>query len=134
MTEGIDIFRRLVNEPGSAVEARAVLSMLECCCDRETLETLRLLVTELVGNCVRHAAATEEIELSVQVTPERIRVEVADSGPGFFPAARQAGPDDPSGRGLLLVDALSDRWGTDQDERMRVWFELGGSGASTDGH
>lgn len=137
MTSGIDIFRRMAYEPASVIEARAALSMLECYCEQSTFETLRLLVTELVGNSVRHASAhaAGEIALSVQVTPWRIRVEVADGGPGFYPAPRQADPDDPSGRGLLLVEALSDRWGaTREDEQMRVWFELVVSPEAAEGH
>jgi anti-sigma regulatory factor (Ser/Thr protein kinase) len=136
LTSGIDIFRRLAYAPASVIEARGALSMLEWYCEQGTFQTLRLLVTELVGNSVRHASerATGEIELAIRVTPGRIRVEVADRGPGFFPAPRDAGPDDPSGRGLLLVEALSDRWGAARkDEQMRVWFELDGShGAAED--
>jgi anti-sigma regulatory factor (Ser/Thr protein kinase) len=136
VTSGIDIFRRLAYEPASVIEAREALSML-CCCEQDAFETLRLLVTELVGNSVRHASecATGEIELSVRVTPGRIRVEVADGGPGFHPAPRHPNSDDPSGRGLLLVEALSDRWGgTQEDEQMRVWFELVGSPEATEDH
>ena len=40
----------------------------------------------------------------------RFRAEVWDSVPRV-PAARQAGPDEEGGRGLALVEALSDRWG-----------------------
>jgi anti-sigma regulatory factor (Ser/Thr protein kinase) len=136
VTTGIDIFKRLAYEPVSVVEASGALSMLDSCCNPDTLETLRLLVTELVGNSIRHASewATGEIELWVQVTPDRVRVEVSDSGPGFAPGAGRAGPNDTAGRGLLLVEALSDRWGARQaDERTRVWCELVGEGARADG-
>ncbi len=40
----------------------------------------------------------------------RVRAEVWDSVPRM-PAVRQAGPDEEGGRGLALVEALSDRWG-----------------------
>lgn len=92
---------------------------------------MRLLVSELVTNGVRHAAlgADETIELHVDVSRQRIRAEV--SGGGVSPAAAgQSGDGDiDSGWGLHLLDALSDRWGTEPNGRMCVWFELVDSGA-----
>jgi anti-sigma regulatory factor (Ser/Thr protein kinase) len=82
-----------------------------------------------VANSVRHATgvAHDHIELCVSASGARVRVEVANSGPGFTPPPRSAEPDT-SGLGLHLIETLSDRWGTKRDERMRVWFELVGSG------
>jgi len=117
---------RLPCEPASVTEARQVLEPLEPAVDEETIRTLKLLVTELVSNSVRHSASAshEEIELSVAASPESVRVEVADSGPGFEPRPREQGQDEDSGWGLHLVDHLSDRWGTERRGRMAVWFEL----------
>ena len=131
---GINIRRRLAHEPASVPEARASLAPLERVVDSGTFETLRLLVSELVGNSVRHAAphASEDIELSVRASRQRIRVEVANSGPGFTPLRRAADADQASGWGLHILEALSDRWGTEEDERMRVWFELMGAVAAVD--
>jgi two-component sensor histidine kinase len=128
---GIDIERRLSHEANSVVEARHALQPLQSAVDPDTFETLRLLVTELIGNSVRHATprASEEIELSVRASRERIRVEVANSAPGFTPLPRPEDADEASGWGLHILEALSDRWGTAEDERMRVWFELVDSGA-----
>jgi hypothetical protein len=56
--------------------------------------------------------------------PGAIRVEVDDPS-ATAPTVRHPGPNDPWGRGLLLVDALSDRWGTDlRTDGKTVWFEL----------
>ena len=60
------------------------------------------------------------------VTPAgRLRVEVVD-GSGQVPMPRHAVPDqDESGRGMLLVAGLSDRWGVDPGFGGKcVWFEL----------
>ena len=128
---GIEIVRRFAHEPRSVPAARAALSPLERSLDPKTFRTLRLLASELVGNSVRHASpqVSQEIELSVHVSRERIRVEVANSGPGFTPPPRTDDADESSGWGLHLLEALSDRLGTYKDDRMRVWFELVGSGA-----
>jgi len=117
--------------PEAAGEGRHALDRLEGSIDSAQLSELRLLVTELIGNSVRHATprASEEIELSVRASRERIRVEVANSAPGFTPLPRPEDADEASGWGLHILEALSDRWGTAEDERMRVWFELVDSGA-----
>ena len=86
-------------------------------------DTVKLLVTELVTNSFRHAGAGKEavIELRVRATPQTVRVEVEDPGPGFEPEPREPGRE--GGFGLVLVDELADRWGV-QRERPCVWFEL----------
>jgi anti-sigma regulatory factor (Ser/Thr protein kinase) len=117
---------RLPCESASVAEARQVLAPLEPAVDEETIQTLKLLVTELVSNSVRHSEASceDEIELSIEASDDRVRVEVADGGPGFEPRPRDDDHDQASGWGLHLVECLSDRWGTECRDRMAVWFEL----------
>ena len=92
-----------------------------------------LCVTELVTNSVQHPAASgaDEVELSVRLSPEAVRVEVGDRGEGFELArvAQERGPG--GGWGLYIVDLLADRWGVERSDHTRVWLEidLGGSGA-----
>jgi serine phosphatase RsbU (regulator of sigma subunit) len=87
--------------------------------------TARLLASELVTNSVRHGGGDEHdwIGLEVALSPSALRVEVSDHGAGFEPAPARPGPDDVGGRGLFLVDALADRWGS-ADGGTRVWFEV----------
>lgn len=85
------------------------------------LDSVRLLVTELVTNAVRHADA-EAVELTVLVGSQRVHVEVANVGGPFAARPRD---DRDSGWGLFLIDRLSDDWGVaDEPGRQRVWFEL----------
>jgi anti-sigma regulatory factor (Ser/Thr protein kinase) len=116
----IDISVQLANRPASLPEARAALSPLEAAVDAPTFETLRLLVTELVANSVRHSTQprSEDIELAVQASCERIRVEVSDAGWGFIPLPRDEEADEASGWGLHLVERLSDRRGTELNDRI----------------
>ncbi|MCX6910535.1 MAG: triple tyrosine motif-containing protein, partial [Verrucomicrobia bacterium] len=51
---------------------------------------LLLAAKEALHNAVKHAAATE-IKLSVALEPQSLRVQIADNGRGFDPAARAAG-------------------------------------------
>ena len=110
--------------PEAAVRARRALGGLRSELDSPTLESLRLLVTELVSNAVRHAGAPT-VDLFVLVTQPSVRVEVADRGPGFEPEGRRRGQNPEGGWGLFLVERMADRWGVSRDDRRtRVWFEL----------
>jgi anti-sigma regulatory factor (Ser/Thr protein kinase) len=87
------------------------------------MQIVVLLVSELVSNAVKHAASNS-IAVRCAVTPQCVRVEVADQGPGF---ALDPGPINPSrvgGWGLHLVDELSSRWGVADGPGSRVWFEI----------
>jgi anti-sigma regulatory factor (Ser/Thr protein kinase) len=114
-------------EPGAtaASQARAALASLEGRIDDEVLDDVRLLVSELVTNSVRHSAAERElVDLAVTSRGSTVRVEVSDGGPGFAPQARSKPRDEVGGWGLHLVDRLADRWGVETGRRTRVWFEI----------
>ena len=88
---------------------------------------LRLLVSELVTNSIRHAAASAaHVALDARITDGTIRVEVCDQGAGFAP--REPVPREAAegygGYGLFLVERMSSRWGVDTQHGTRVWFEL----------
>jgi anti-sigma regulatory factor (Ser/Thr protein kinase) len=90
-----------------------------------TLAELRLVVSELVTNAVRHGAAREgAVELLVTVDGGRARVEVVDGGSGFEPPAGEPSPGEPGGWGLVVVDRVAARWGVEGDGVTRVWAEL----------
>jgi anti-sigma regulatory factor (Ser/Thr protein kinase) len=115
---------RLSGGPEAAAGARAALNRLRSDLDQPLIENMRLLVTELVANSVKHADA-EHIALKVVVGSRAVLVEVADEGPGFQPTGRLEDQDQSSGWGLFLVDRLADRWGVAREHRgTRVWFEL----------
>ena len=114
---------RLSDEPRAAAEARRAVEELGSVLPREQFDDLRLLVTEVVTNALRHAGGWVDL----QVFAERgyVRVEVTDPGPGFDPEG-QPDPDTESveGRGLYLVEQIADRWGVETGDRTIVWFEL----------
>ena len=117
---------RLEGGPEAAAAARRAINGLSGDVDEPDRETLRLLVTELVANSVRHAK-TKTVELKAIVTGGSIWLEVTDEGPGFDPEGEReaAARREDSGWGLLLVDHLSDRWGVGMEAGgTRVWLEL----------
>lgn len=115
----------LAGGPEAAATARGAVSRLRADLDPPLVENLRLLVTELVTNSVRHADA-RQIELLVMVEAGRVRVEVENLGQAFQPEPRRNGNADlEGGWGLLLVERLSEAWGVDEAAgRTCVWFEL----------
>jgi anti-sigma regulatory factor (Ser/Thr protein kinase) len=83
---------------------------------------LRLLVTELVANSVRHARGTP-IDVAVSVDGGTVRAEVSDGGSGFEPPEPDPNPLKSAGWGLFLVRKIALRWGAEQATGT-VWFEL----------
>jgi anti-sigma regulatory factor (Ser/Thr protein kinase) len=102
----------------------AVIEVTEA---QRRIDDLRLLTSEIVTNALRHAGlkAGDSIALAVEASPDRVRVEVADPGPGFDPdSLQEPTPSQVAGFGLFLVKKLADRWGVRRNRLTRVWFEL----------
>ncbi|MEV4340724.1 ATP-binding protein [Streptomyces sp. NPDC049590] len=116
----------LPSRPESAASARRIAQAVVL--DRWRLsarltEDAVLLVSELVGNAVRHTGA-RVFGLRMRRRPGWIRVEVRDPSRGL-PCLMPVQETDVSGRGLFLVDKLSDRWGVDLLPRGKTtWFEM----------
>jgi len=86
------------------------------------LDTVQLLVSELVTNAVVHAGSRPNV--AVLLLPHAIRVEVADEARTGL-ERRDASDADESGRGLFLLDEMSSAWGVDTtDDGKTVWFEV----------
>lgn len=87
-------------------------------------EVLELCVSEVATNCVQHARTSFTIRYFDQ--PGCVRIEVSDTGAGT-PAVQQPSPTDRHGRGLQIVSALADDWGsrgTRPPPGKTVWFEF----------
>ena len=92
-------------------------------------DSAMLLTTELVTNAVVHARSP--VGLTLKLTDDRLRIEVADHGPGAL-IMREPITGETHGRGLRLIEALSSAWGTSADEHGKlVWFELQVAGSGS---
>jgi anti-sigma regulatory factor (Ser/Thr protein kinase) len=92
----------------------------------EPVHTAELCLSELVTNAVIHAGSTSELTLRME--DALLTVAVRDHGGPPATAPEVVDDEDPMrvfGRGLVLVDALSDRWGSEQDAvGTTSWFTL----------
>jgi anti-sigma regulatory factor (Ser/Thr protein kinase) len=115
---------RLNGTPEAASVARRALSRLRGDIDPPVMETMRLLVTELVSNSVKHSRS-DSVRLKVAVGRSGVLVEVTDQGSGFEHEPRGRSEARESGWGLFLVERLAHRWGVGRERGgTRVWFEL----------
>ena len=111
--------------PASVSEARRWVTDLLTSWDlAAAADDLRLVVSELVGNAVLHARTMLRVALSIAGGVLELTVGDHDTR---SPRPRRQRSDDEatSGRGLMLVEALSDDWGV--SERMdgkEVWFRV----------
>jgi len=102
---------QLPPSPASARVARGVVAEALIALGRpELVDDAAMVVTELVTNAVIHTRT--EFELSVQRAGEGVRVAVSD-GSHILPHWTPASTTGTSGRGLLLVQRLSSKWGVE---------------------
>ena len=104
--------------PDAAAAARAAITAQGL--DPDLDHSIRLLVSEVVTNSVRHSGAPDPIHFHARLGLRRFQAEIEDGGPGFDPAIRHTAP----GFGLRLLDRLARRWGVESGPPTRVWFEV----------
>ncbi|WNZ09258.1 ATP-binding protein [Streptomyces sp. 11x1] len=85
------------------------------------------LVAELAANAATHGRVRgRDFDLTMYVIGVTLRIEVTDTRPERLPQPEPLSPEAESGRGLLLVEALADRWGVTEGRppRKTVWAEV----------
>jgi anti-sigma regulatory factor (Ser/Thr protein kinase) len=124
-TERAELLLR--NDTASPSAARA-FALASGCTEHATdvLDEALLLISELVTNSVKYGGPP--ILLAIECDGQGLRVRVRD-GAAALPQQRTASVSDESGRGLALVDLISNAWGVEpvEDEYgvgKAVWFEL----------
>lgn len=117
----------LAPTPDAAARARAAIAQLAgLALVPQVSFDVRLLVTELLTNSVRHAGLREDqsVRLLVDLSPRRVRCEIHDAGTGFSSDGSAPARGAVGGWGMHLVERLSDRWGVQRQGGTRVWFEI----------
>ncbi|MER7754112.1 ATP-binding protein [Kitasatospora sp. NPDC097643] len=104
----------LVRSRRSPGEARGHLSRLLSAAPGGELfiDHGELVVSELVTNAIVHGTPIgNRVWLSLSLSPSRLRIEVHDARRDREPILQSSSAEEESGRGLLLVKSLSERWG-----------------------
>ncbi|HEV2346104.1 MAG TPA: ATP-binding protein [Actinocrinis sp.] len=132
------LLRTLPGLPPSVREARSELRGFLA--DHTRVDAAELILSEFATNAVLHSRSRElggVFEIRLELTPGTLRIEVLDEGEpttvdlapedeALAPGEDPSFPYGESGRGLLLVDALADKWGHDStpEGRLLWWAEL----------
>ncbi|WP_097866706.1 ATP-binding protein [Streptomyces sp. rh34] len=96
------------------------------------LEDAGLVIGELATNAALHGYVPgRDFRILLSVYDDILRIEVVDTRGDRDPLKRDPDADSESGRGLLLVEALSVRWGTEHGPfpRKTVWAEVALTGS-----
>jgi GAF domain-containing protein len=110
------------------VARRAVVSALHGNVPGDVVDAAELVVSELTGNALLHAAAPVSLVVRTGATPGSVRVEVHDGSRSQPVRPRSGGSQEGeglTGRGLGLIDAVAARWGVEPTLGGKaVWAEL----------
>ncbi|MEV4936540.1 ATP-binding protein [Streptomyces zaomyceticus] len=90
-------------------------------------EAAAQIVAEFAANAATHGRVSgRNFRVALRISPEALRIEVTDTRGERLPRLRPASPEGDSGRGLLMVEALADRWGVELGPvpGKTVWAEL----------
>ncbi|WP_328618120.1 ATP-binding protein [Amycolatopsis sp. NBC_00355] len=91
----------------------------------ESVDDALLLVTELVTNAVDHAHGVRALRIRSGEPGQPVRLEIDDPRPDLGVRLCESSSESARGRGLLLVDAISRRWGvTLYDDHKTVWADI----------
>lgn len=110
--------------PEAVREARSIVRHYGRGLTVTLVDDAELLASEVVTNAVRHGGPV--IEFAVAVDAASLTVRVSD-GSSRLPALRSdSSMDEPSGRGLRMVDQVASEWGVElvTGDGKTVWFRL----------
>ena len=116
----------LLRLPGEALAAREARRAVTCWAQSRgigpDLDDLELVTSELVANAAAHGAGP--VTLEAEDVGACVRLRVTDAGSGAL-APRRAADDADRGRGLMIVSALAQAWGSRVAAgTTEVWAEL----------
>jgi anti-sigma regulatory factor (Ser/Thr protein kinase) len=123
----LELARQFPLTPTAPREARASLEGLGMALSPPAMETVRLIVSELIANSVVHSGmkAGEPIAMRVKLSRSAVRIEVTDDGssqPTLGIDERDHLPEEHPG--MYLVAQLADRWGVEIEDRRTTWAEV----------
>lgn len=95
--------------------------------DHPALDSALICTNEIATNAVRHTRSGEDGHFTVIIAEDEgsVQISVVDDGTEGLPVVRVADPLDETGRGMFLVEMLSDEWSVESDGNAKVvWFRV----------
>jgi anti-sigma regulatory factor (Ser/Thr protein kinase) len=127
-TNSASIELRVPFVPSSVAPARKHLRrwMADQNASADRIDEASVVLSELVGNSVRHAAPLADGNLLVAwcLDAGRLRLSVTDGGGNTQPQMMSAPPSALSGRGMLIVENLAQSWWMDRSGRRTTVHAL----------
>ena len=111
----------------SAAARRMVIELLDrCVVDAEVVHDFGLVIHELVTNAVLHGSPSPRDTIGVvcALEPRHLVVSVHDAGCSGDVVPREFSDERPSGRGLVMVQGLSESWSVDRSDGTTVTARL----------
>ncbi|MFI6465400.1 ATP-binding protein [Streptomyces sp. NPDC050538] len=101
----------------------------------DLIDGAQLCVSELVANVITHVGSGTPATLAVSMNRTHLRIEVHDPDTRALPILVGTDPGSETGRGMVLVDAIAERWGVQLcPDRKVTWCELATGLTSPDDH
>ncbi|MET8682374.1 ATP-binding protein [Streptomyces sp. NPDC004647] len=98
------------------------------------IDPAQLCVSELVANVIAHVGSGTPTTLAVSINGTNLRVEVGDPDGRTLPTLLTVGSDAEAGRGMSLINAVTDRWGVIPTVSGKTtWCELATGRAAANG-
>lgn len=120
----VKISASLPDSLGAPAEARALLRRTLAEWDLAALiDDAEIVASELVANALRHGATP--VSMMLGVADGRLTISVEDAAATRVPEPRTADAADTGGRGMHLINAVSEAWGCTSDGATKVvWAAL----------
>ncbi len=127
VTESSDLLLPFAASSVGVARRRLVSDLIEASVCGAAITDAALVLSELLSNALRHATPLPGSGLRVawSLDAGSVRVSVRDGGAQTLPELGEPNPSTTGGRGLRIVDGLSQCWGTrSDDEGTTVWAEV----------
>jgi anti-sigma regulatory factor (Ser/Thr protein kinase) len=127
VTESSDLLLPFAASSVGVARGRLVSDLIEASVCGAAITDAALVLSELLSNALRHATPLPGSGLRVawRLDAGSVRVQVSDGGAQTLPELGEPNPSTTGGRGLRIVDRLSQCWGTrSEDEGTTVWAEV----------
>ncbi|MEY2467946.1 MAG: hypothetical protein QOF21_644, partial [Actinomycetota bacterium] len=117
----VKVEQHFAGDPESVRDARRFVVDAVQGLQENLIDDIVLMVSELATNSVHHAKS--DFSVGVEIDSSHVRIEISDRGPDL-PRKRRPHVDEPFGRGLHIVETLSESWGVDlmPDGGKTIWI------------